>query len=155
MVLFSNIGCFIWLATFPFLAKLPRRELSFDDQYIQRLLDLPVPFSQRRILLLWCLSKWRNFHPALCHCCHLTFQDQDHVVECTDLPLHLLRDDQLSLLEISPLNPSKIVEAYIVAVTELLYSENHHLIGPIVSQLVTHVCNAIRRTRGSAPLPVI
>ena len=53
---------------------------------LRRLLDLPVPFSQRRILLLWCLSKWRNFHPALCHCCHLTFQDQDHVVECTDPP---------------------------------------------------------------------
>lgn len=34
---------------------------------LRRLLTLPAPFSHKRILLLWCLSKWRNFRPALCH----------------------------------------------------------------------------------------
>lgn len=125
---------------------------SLSYTALRRLLAFPIPASSRRILLLWCLSKWRNFRPVSCQLCGDLFQSQDHIVECSDLSVKLLTDDLLLGLEISPSNPVKILEAYITAISDLFGTEYHGRISITAPRLVTHMCDAVRQIRGLTPL---
>lgn len=126
---------------------------SLSYAALRRLLAFPIPASSRRILLLWCLSKWSILgRPVSCHLCGDLYQSQDHVVECSDISIKLLTDDLLLGLNVAPSNPVKIVEAFISATSDLFGTENHERISIIAPRIVFHICTAVRQIRGLSPL---
>ena len=124
-------------------AILAYSEDSLSYVALRRSLALPIPAKSRRLLILWCLSKWRNFRPVTCHLCGVTYQSQDHIVECSELPVKLLTDDLLLGMEVYPSNPAKILEAFISATSDLFGTEDHVRIPTIALHLVAHLCDAV------------
>ena len=92
------------------------------------------------------------FRPTVCQIWGGNFNLQDHIAECSGITLKLLFDESLDRLAVPPSNPSKIVEAYISAISDLYGTEDHSLIDSLVQRLVQHICEAIRLTRGLPPI---
>ena len=117
---------------------------------VRRLVSSSSASGSNRLLLLWCLSKWRNFKPSTCHLCGSLYLSQDHIVECSDLSLKLLTDARLDGIQVSPDNPLKIVEAYVTALSDLIPTP----VGAY-SALADHLAEAIRLVRGTGPAATV
>lgn len=121
---------------------------------VRSIVTFPSPVAINRVLLLWCLDKWKHFRPATCLICGIIFSEQDHITECAELVESLLADPLLDPLEVSPSNPLKIVEAYISSASQLPH-DRHPLLSLVIPAIVGHICDAIRRVRGVGPLIVV
>ena len=86
-----------------------------------------------------------------CRLCGELFQTQDFMVNCMDLPAKLLSDESLYRLKVCPVNPSKIVEAYIAALFDLFGTDDHSMIDQLSQNIVSHICSALGLVRSDAP----
>ena len=81
------------------IAKNSDDSLSYAT--LRRLMAFPSPVGSRRLLLLWCLSKWKHFRPTVCQICGGNFNLQDRIAECSGITLKLLFDGSLDRLAVS------------------------------------------------------
>ena len=113
---------------------------------IRRIVIFPSDAGRNQLILYWCLSKWRNFRTVTCQNCGSFYQQQEHIVECSDLPFRLLTDPRLDVIQVHPDNPLKIVEAYVTSISELLpisrdmYSSLLQVLGDHIWESIRLVC---------------
>ena len=92
-----------------FNEPVPRSLATYSDitpthSAIRRIIIFASDASMNQLILYWFLSKWRNFRTVICQNWGFFYQQQEDIVECSDLPFRLLTDPQLDVIPVHPAN---------------------------------------------------